>query len=202
MRKRAIWIALAAALILAVGGGVYYTRGQTTAPAPQRPRDPAFAVILALRTLEREPETRLTREQITAILPWVKALKDVPPADGEAAAVIAGAVRRQFTPAQQAALDEARRRFQERQGQGGAGTGQGFGGTGAGGVGAGGAGAGGVGAAGAEGGEGRAGGGGFGAGGGGGSAPRPSEMTDEQRAQLRTRTFERMIRYLERRMKQ
>ncbi|MDR7418850.1 MAG: hypothetical protein QN178_08050 [Armatimonadota bacterium] len=180
MRRRWVWISAAVALTVLFGGGYYYyTRGQSTAQ-PQRARDPGMALLLAIRTLERNPDTRLTREQIAAVLPFIKALKDVPASDAEAAAVIAKAVRDTFTPRQRAALEEARRRFMERQGaraaSGGRQTGEG---------------APGAAAPAAPGGLGSAGPGGEGA----------AAFSDEQRAQMRTRTFERMIRYLERRMR-
>jgi hypothetical protein len=180
MKRRWVWVGLTAALIVLVGGGVYYTRGKTEAQ-PQRPRDPAFTLLLSIRTLERSPETRLSKEQIAAALPFVKALKDVPPSDAEAAAVIAKAVRDTFTPQQHAALEEATKRLQERLQAQGARPQGGFGGDG-GSPGAGpGPGSGGVPGAGQA--------GGF------------SALTDEQRAAARTLAFDRMIRYLERRMK-
>ncbi len=174
MRKRWIWIAVAAAANVLAGGGLYLTRGRPTA-RPERQRDPGLAIVLSIRTLERTPETRLSKEQIVKILPFLRALKDVPPSDGEAAAVIARAIREVFTPEQQAALEEARRRFQERVRAGGGPPGAGLGGGG---------------------GDGEGGGLGPGRGGpGGGQGP----ISDEQRAQFRTRAFERMIRSLERR---
>ncbi len=158
MMRRWLWIgaAIVLAVVAAAGAGIYRGRAKPATPA-QRTPDPGLAVILAIRTLERAPETRLTREQIARVLPLVKALKDVPASDAEAAGVIARGIRDVFTPEQQAALEEARRRFQERvrgqaapAGPGGAGL---------------------------------------------------QALTEEQRAQMRTRTFERMIGYLERRMK-
>lgn len=174
MTRRWLWIGAAVILVVvaAAGAGIYRGLAKPAAQA-QRARDPGFAVILAIRTLERTPETRLTREQIARILPLVKALKDVPTSDAEAAAVIARGVRDAFTPEQQAALEEARKRFQERlRGQGAPG--------------------------GASAGEGGTRGDGALAGPGGAG---PSALTEEQRAQMRVRTFERMIGYLERRMK-
>ena len=172
MKRPWIWVSVAAAAIVLAGGGFYVTRTQTTAQ-PQRPRDPGFALILSIRTLERTPETRLSKEQIAKALPFIKALKDVPPSDAEAAFVITRVVRETFTPEQRAALEEARRRFLERQRaqgvQAGApGTGTEGAGPGAGGV----------------------------PGAGPGAA-----ITEEQRVQFRLRAFERMIRYLERRMR-
>jgi hypothetical protein len=171
------WIATGIAVAVAVLiGGAYYTRARPQAQ-PQRSADPGLAVILAIRTLERDPRTRLTQEQIQRILPFVKALKDVPASDAEAAAVIARAVRDALTPAQQAALEEARRRFRQRAQAPGAQ-------------------AGGPQAAGPQGVGGDDGGGGGRAAAGGGFAA----LSDEERAQARARAFERMIRYLERRM--
>ena len=172
MKRPWIWVGVPAAAIVLAGGGFYVTRTQTTAQ-PQRPRDPGFALILSIRTLERTPETRLSKEQIAKALPFIKALKDVPPSDAEAAFVITRGVRETFTPEQRAALEEARRRFLERQRAQGAQ-----------------AGAPGTGAEGA----------GPGAGGVPGAGP-GAAITEEERAQFRLRAFERMIRYLERRMR-
>jgi hypothetical protein len=166
MKRGWIWIGIALAVVLI--GGAYYTLARPQAQ-PQRAADPGLAVIVAIRALERDPGTRLTKAQIERILPFVKALKDVPPSDAEAAAVIARAVRDAFTPAQRAALAEARRRFQQRAQVSGARV------EGAPGVGE------------EGGGPARA----------AGGPPAPS---DQERAQARTRAFERMIRYLERRM--
>ncbi|MDR7537802.1 MAG: hypothetical protein QN183_15795 [Armatimonadota bacterium] len=167
MKKGWIWIGVALVVVVLVGGA-YYTRAKPQAP-PQRAADPGLAVILALRTLERDPSTRLTKEQIERILPFVKALKDIPPSDAEAAAVIARAVRDLLTPAQRAALEEARRRFRQRAQAPGARAGR------------------------APGADGEEGGGPPGGGG-------PLALSDDERAQMRMRAFQRMIRYLERRM--
>jgi uncharacterized membrane protein YgcG len=175
MRQRGIWIALAAAAIVLAGGGIYLTRSRSTAQ-PERQRDPGMAVLASIRALEATPEGRLSSEQVNKILPFIKALKDVPQSDAEAAAVIAEAVRQTFTPAQQAALEESRRRLQERR-RAGAQAGGGFDRGGGDGDGGGGAGP------------------GFGRGPGAGGGA----ISAEQRGQFRTRFFERMIRYLERR---
>lgn len=176
MTRRRMWTGIAALLIVFVGGGVYTLRRAPGAQPAQRPRDPGFALVLAIRALERNPQTRLSKEQIARTLPFIKALKDVPPADAEAAAVIARAVRDMFTPQQNAALEEARRQFLERQRAQGAPAGR-------------------LPAGDAPGGEGAGPPRGLGASGGQG------DISDEQRAQFRARAFERMIRYLERRMK-
>jgi hypothetical protein len=173
MTRRWVWAGAAVVLIVAAGAGIYRARAKPEAQ-PQRARDPGVAVLLAIRTLERTPDTRLTPEQIARIVPFVKALKDMPASDTDAAAVIARAVRDAFTPEQQAALEEARTRVQERlRGQGAPRSAS-------------------------SGGEGGPPGGAAIAGPGGAG---PAAFTDEQRAQMRARSFERMIRYLERRMK-
>ncbi len=184
MKSRWMWVGIAAIVIVLVGGGVYYSRSQFT-PQPQRARDPGFGLILSIRTLEGEPETQLSKEQIAKVMPFVKALKDIPTSDAQAITVIVRAVTDTFTPAQKAALEEAQKRFQERQRSQGAQ-------------------AGGPPGAGSPPGAGGAPGSGEGVGPGGPSGARAGSgaaLSDEQRAQLRTRTFERMIRYLERRMK-
>lgn len=174
-KKRWVWVGLIAAAVVLAAGGVYYTRGQPVAEPP-RPRDPGLTVLFAIRTVERTDETRLSKEQIAKILPFVKALKDVPASD-DAGVIIARAIRDTFTAEQKAALEVARQEFQSRgrqQQQGAAPGGVGEGGPVAGPAGAGPAGTGG---------------------------PVGAGVSDEQRAQFRARAFERMIRYLERRMK-
>lgn len=175
MKRPWLWIGLIAGAVVLAAGGVYYTRGQQSAAAPARPRDPGLTVLFAIRTLERSDDTRLSKEQIVKILPFVKALKDVPASD-DAGVIIARAIRDTFTPEQMAALEAARQQFQSRsqQPQGGP----------PGGVGGGEGGAPSAGPAGA-----------------GGPPGSGSGVSDEQRAQFRARAFERMIRYLERRMK-
>jgi hypothetical protein len=173
---------LAAVAIAALAGAGYYAY-TTYAGRPgaavqaQRQRDAGMGVLLAIRTLERDSNTRLSREQIGRVLPFVKALKDVPTSDVEASLAIARAVRDIFTPQQQAALDAARRQFQRRSATGTPDAGP--------------ADAAGEGAE--PGGGARTSGAGRAPGGAGG-------ISEEQRAELRTRMFERMIRYLERRM--
>ncbi|MBM3470753.1 MAG: hypothetical protein FJX73_08190 [Armatimonadetes bacterium] len=171
MKRLWVWFGVTAAVVVVVGAGFYYYARSRPAAQPQRPRDPGFLVILSIRTLEREPETRLSREQIAKVLPLIKALKDVPLSDVEASMAIVRAVGEVFTAEQRAALEEARMQFRERARAQGVPGGQGAGGAALGpGLGPAGAGAG-------------------------------ADLTDEERAQRRARTFERMIRYLERRMK-
>jgi len=108
MRTRRWWLAAGAlAALLVLAGGTYYLARSRLAPA--RPVDPALTVVLAVRVLERDPATRLTREQAAAILPLLRALQEVPPGDTEAAAAFARAIREVFTPEQRAALRSVRR---------------------------------------------------------------------------------------------
>jgi len=183
MKRLWAWFGVTAAVVVLVGSGVYYYARSRPAAQPQRVRDPGFLVILSIRTLEREPETRLTREQIARVLPFVKALKDVPLSDTDASMAIVRAVREIFTAEQRAALEEARKRLQERARAQGVPGGQGVPGR--------------QGVPGGQGPGGAALGAGLGPGGAGGG----EGITDEERAQRRVRTFERMIRYLEQRMK-
>ncbi|MDQ7848817.1 MAG: hypothetical protein QN152_05360 [Armatimonadota bacterium] len=109
MRRYRWWIAASALVaLLALAGGAYYLARSRLAPA--RPADPGLAIVLAIRILERDPATRLTREQAVAILPLLRALQEVPPGDAEAAAAFARAVRDRFTPEQRAALRAVRQR--------------------------------------------------------------------------------------------
>ncbi len=172
MKKRWMWMG-AAAVILALGlGGIYYTR--TRAQAPAAGRDPAVGLVIGIRMLERDPGTRLTDDQVSKILPFIKAMKDIPASDVEQVRAVVRTVSDLLTPEQRAAMDEARRRIQ---------SGRRPGGPGAGGPGAGGPGAGGSG-------------GGFG-GGGFGGAPNPGFDPQQARARL----FEATIRILEQRLR-
>ncbi len=183
MKKRWVWVGVVvAAAGLAAGGFYYYGLRTRQAAQPQRPRDPGFLVIASIRALERNEETRLTKEQVVRILPFVKALKDVPTSDSEAAAVIARAVVEALTPEQRAALEQMRKRLQEAARQ--RGSAPGIPGAPGGGV--------------AGPGLGGPGGPGFGPGAGAGAGG-AGMLSDEERAEIRKRTFERVIRYLERR---
>lgn len=155
-------------LAVAAAAAAVVARRQTAAAPPREP-DPGLAVVVAIRLLEREPQTQLSREQIVRILPLLRALKDVPAHDVEAARVIARAIRDVFTPHQRAALEQARRRFQARRAaqapSGGAAPGSDLGARPR-----------------PE-----------------GAAGAPGGFSDEERARFRARAFERIIQYLERR---
>lgn len=122
MRMRWAWIAVAAVIVLA-GGGLYYTRTRAQAPPG---RDPAFGLLAGIRMLERDPATQLTKEQIAAVLPLIKALKDIPASDTEQVRAVVRTISEAFTPAQREALDEMRRRIQAGRRPGGPGAGSGF----------------------------------------------------------------------------
>jgi len=85
---------------------------RTRAQAPPQGRDPAFGLLAGIRMLERDPATQLTQEQISAVLPLIKALKDIPVSDTEQVRAVVRTISEAFTPTQRAALDEMRRRIQ------------------------------------------------------------------------------------------
>lgn len=185
MKKRWAWIGAVAIVVALAAGGFYYTR--TRAQGPPGGRDPVFGLLIGIRMLERDPATQLTNEQITVILPFIKALKDVPASDVEQVRAIVRTINDTLTPAQKAAIEEMRRRFQAGRRPGGPGGpgGPGFGGPGGGGPG--GPGPGGP----FAGGPGAGPGGGFGGGGNPGFDPQ----------QARARLFEATIRMLEQRIR-
>jgi hypothetical protein len=186
MKRRWIWMSAVTALVVLAAGGTYLARSRSSAQQPARARDPGLAVVLAIRLLERSPDTELTSGQIVKILPFVKALKDIPPADVEVAGAIARAVRDILTPEQRRAMEEAARRARERlQGSSGGSAPGGFSGVPGASRPGGGAPGDVPGAAGAR----RSAQGGF------------QALSDEQRAQFRVRIFEGMIRALEARIK-
>lgn len=107
-------------LLLAAGGVVAYTRLR---PQPATARgDPALTVALAINTLERSGTYRLTDEQVAAVLPLLRVLRDADPNDVEASRALAQEIMRQLTPEQRAGLERiretARQRRQEQGGQG------------------------------------------------------------------------------------
>lgn len=103
-------------------------------PAAQR-GDPAIAVAFSLGALERTSDHQLTKEQISALLPLLRVLRDTDPNDTEASRALAEQIRKTLTPEQIAALERMREEARARQqaGQGprpgspGPGRGPGFG---------------------------------------------------------------------------
>jgi hypothetical protein len=111
--RKALVVAGAAAVIVAAGAAWYYAQQRPQAEVGGR-RDPAMATLVALRVLESNPQTRLTKEQAATILPLLRALRDVPPDDVRAAAALARSIRAALTPEQVEALRAARARFRAR----------------------------------------------------------------------------------------
>ena len=109
-------------LVLAAGGILAYARFKSP-PAPAR-GDPAIAAAVAVGALLRSETHRLTGEQIAAVLPLLRVLRDTDPNDAEASRALAEEITRVFTPEQRAELarlrEEARARREERAAQGGA----------------------------------------------------------------------------------
>lgn len=133
MKTRWAWIAVAAVIVL-VGGGLYYAR--TRAQAPPQGLDPALELVIGIRMLERDPVARLTDEQVTTILPFLKALKDIPVSNVEQVRAMVRTISDTLTPSQRGAIEEMRRRIQAGRrpggpgaGDRGAGPGGGFGGA-------------------------------------------------------------------------
>lgn len=106
-------------LLVAASAVVAYTRLR---PQPAAARaDPALTVALAIGTLERGGTYRLSDEQVAAVLPLLRVLRDTDPNDLEASRVLAREIMAQLTAAQRAELDrvreQAQRRRQEQGGQ-------------------------------------------------------------------------------------
>jgi hypothetical protein len=93
-------------LVLAVGGVLAYRQFAGRPAQPQR-GDPALATVTAIRFLQRS-EHPLTPEQIKAVLPLMKVLRDTDPNDVEASRSLAEQIRVVFTPEQNAELEQAR----------------------------------------------------------------------------------------------
>src|SRR3990170_326917 len=108
-------------LVLAAGGVLAYARFKFP-PAPAR-GDPAIAAAGAVGALLRSEIHRLSGEQIAAVLPLLRVLRDTDPNDAEASRALAEEITRVFTSEQRAELarlrDEARARREERAAQGG-----------------------------------------------------------------------------------
>jgi len=114
---------LAAGLValLAVGGVIASGRLR---PRPVAARgDPAVLAAIALGALERSETHALTAEQVSAVLPLLRVLRDTDPNDAEPSRALAQEIMSLLTPDQRAEVErlreEARRRQQERGGSGG-----------------------------------------------------------------------------------
>jgi hypothetical protein len=104
---------VAGAVLVLAGLGSYYLR--IRADAARRNLDPAMGLLIGIRVLERDPGTALSREQITFILPYLKALKDIPVADAEHVRAVVRVIGEALTPAQREVLATMRARRVERE---------------------------------------------------------------------------------------
>ena len=115
-------VLIVAGLILVFAAGVLTYAQFRPRPAPAR-GDPAVAVAVAVGALLRSEAHRLSGEQVAAVLPLLRVLRDTDPNDLEASRALAEEITRTFTAEQRAELarlrEEARTRREERQGQGG-----------------------------------------------------------------------------------
>lgn len=118
---RRVLIVVGLILVLAAGGVLAYARLRPR-PVPAR-ADPASAAAGAVGALLRSDTHRLSGEQIAAVLPLLRVLRDTDPNDAEASSALAEEITRVFTSEQRAELarlrDEARPRREERAAQGG-----------------------------------------------------------------------------------
>jgi hypothetical protein len=109
--KRAL-IAVGIVLLVAAGGVLAYVQLRPR-PAPAR-GDPAIAVAVGVGALMRGEAHRLTPEQVTAILPLLRVLRDTDPNDTAASRALAEEITRVFTPEQRAELARLREEAQAR----------------------------------------------------------------------------------------
>ena len=115
-------VLIVAGLILVVAAGVLTYAQFRPRPAPAR-GDPAVAVAVAVGALLRSEAHRLSGEQVAAVLPLLRVLRDTDPNDLEASRALAEEITRTFTAEQRAELarlrEEARARRGERQARSG-----------------------------------------------------------------------------------
>jgi len=113
--KRTLLVA-GAAVVLVAGALVAYGRFKPSSVAARA--DPAVAVAVALGALERSEGHALSADQVSAILPLLRVLRDTDPNDAEPSRALARAIMNLLTPEQRAEIErlreEARRRQQER----------------------------------------------------------------------------------------
>lgn len=105
--------------VIAVGmAGIFsYLRFR---PQPAAARvDPAVMVASALSVLERSEEHGLTDEQVEDVLPLLRVLRDLDPAEAEPARVLARSIMEVLTPEQRAEIERRRARAQARREPGG-----------------------------------------------------------------------------------
>lgn len=101
LRRRWLWAAAAAACVLVLAFGL---RGRQVRP----PADPAFRA-LAVVTLARDgAQHPLTRDQIRAIAPLLRSLRDIAPDEREAAQAVVREILNTLTSEQRAELRNRR----------------------------------------------------------------------------------------------
>ena len=180
-------------LVVAAGGVLAYAQFRPRRSGPAR-GDPAIAAAVAVGALLRNETHPLSSEQIAAVLPLLRVLRDTDPNDVEASRALGDEIMRIFTPEQRAELARLREQAQQRRAErraagGGPGGGQqrpggGFGPSGPGSLSG-------------PGGPGALGGPGFGPGGPGIQAGPGGNPGMRSRAELRRRLLDRLIRRLE-----
>ncbi len=104
MRRRLL-VSGAILAVLAVGFTSYLRI--RPAPAAQQP-DLAITLAGSLRVLATNPEVALTPEQVKAILPFLRVLRDTDPSDEAASRALAEEIRNLLTPEQRAAIARTR----------------------------------------------------------------------------------------------
>ncbi len=108
--RRWLWIGAGAVAVALTAGGLYYARGRSQVLSGER--DPALGLVIGIRALERDQGARLTDEQVSKILPFLKALKDIPASDVEQVRAVVRSIGDALTPEQKGFMDEMRRRIQ------------------------------------------------------------------------------------------
>lgn len=106
-------LVIAAVIVLALAAGALAYRQYRFRQAAPR-GDPAVAVAVTIRALERSEKSRLSGDQVKAILPLLRVLRDTDPNDAEASRALAEQIRAQLTPEQLAALERMREEFRRR----------------------------------------------------------------------------------------
>ncbi len=114
-------IVIAIVGVAVIAAGVFaYLRFRPSSSAQAQP-DPALQIAVALSALERSDQP-LAVEQIKAVLPLLKVLRDTDPNDVEVSRALADSIRKILTPEQLAAIERMRQEAQARRQQGGQGT--------------------------------------------------------------------------------
>lgn len=103
--KKILLVAGAIIVVLAAGVLVFLRFEQRPA---QEQGDPAIAVAVAIGALERTPDHQLAKEQVNAILPLLRVLRDTDPGDAPASQALVEGIRTILAPEQIAAVRRMR----------------------------------------------------------------------------------------------